>query len=75
VKEVNRAIRGEALSVREAAKRAYISKSKLYDLMKMGQLPFPYIMIGPKKRVIDSVDIEDWLNKLKIPVGRQGTKK
>jgi excisionase family DNA binding protein len=69
------AIRGDALSVTEAAKRAYISKATLYGWIKKGNSPFPVIQVSPRKVKIDSADVDDWLRAIKRPAGQKKQRK
>lgn len=63
-------VRGELLTVEEAAERCGMSRKWIYRRMKRGTLPFPWYMNSPGKRLIDSADIDDWLRLIKVPVGK-----
>jgi hypothetical protein len=65
-----KAIRGEALTPREAAKRMYISYSTFQQLKREKCLPFNPITVTPRKMIIDSADIEDWLLTMKNLAGQ-----
>jgi len=62
-------VRGELLNVKQAIKRAGVSRGWLYDRMKEGTLHFPWFLKAGGKRQIDSADIDDWLRGCKIPAG------
>jgi predicted DNA-binding transcriptional regulator AlpA len=53
-------VRGELLSVADAAKKIQKSRRWVYNHMEDGTLPFPWFMLCTKKRFIDSADIEDY---------------
>ena len=63
-------VRGELLNMADAAQKAGVSSSWLYERMKAGELPFAWLMLGPGMRRIDSADIEDWLRSCKVPAGK-----
>jgi excisionase family DNA binding protein len=69
------AIRGEALSPKEAAKRMFIGYSTFRNMKRNKCLPFNPIVVGPRKMVIDSADIEDWLLTMKSLAGQNVWKK
>jgi predicted DNA-binding transcriptional regulator AlpA len=62
-------IRGKLITVEEAVNVTRLGKDWFYRHMKNGTLPFPWFRLSTAKRVIDSADLNDWLNVLKIPVG------
>jgi excisionase family DNA binding protein len=62
-------VRGELLTMAEAAQKIGLSKKWIYNHMENGTLPFPWFMPSPGKRLIDSADLEDWQRATKIPVG------
>jgi len=63
-------VRGELLNMEQAAKKAGVSDTWIYNRMKDGTLPFPWYMLGPGLRRMDSADIEDWLRSCKVPAGK-----
>jgi hypothetical protein len=65
-----KAIRGEALAPREAAKRMFIGYSTFQKMKRDKCLPFSPIMVSPRKMVIDSADIEEWLLTMKSLAGQ-----
>jgi len=62
-------VRGKLLTIEEASEKTGLSKEWLYKRMQSGTLPFSWFMPSPGKRLIDSVDIEEWQRKTKIPAG------
>jgi hypothetical protein len=64
------AIRGEALTAREAAKRMFIGYSTFMKMKRNKCLPFNPIQTSPKVIRIDSADIEDWLVTMKSLAGQ-----
>jgi predicted DNA-binding transcriptional regulator AlpA len=62
-------VRGELLTITEAAEKIHLSNKWIYVRMENGTLPFPWFMPSPGKRFIDSADLEDFLRTAKIPVG------
>jgi predicted DNA-binding transcriptional regulator AlpA len=62
-------VRGNLLTMEEAAGKIGMSKEWIYKRMQKGLLPFPWFMPCPGKRLIDSADIEDWQRITKIPAG------
>jgi len=63
-------VRGEWLTLTEAAERIRMSPKWLYKHMERGTLPFAWFMPSPGKRFIDSADIEDWQRSIKVPAGK-----
>ena len=69
VPQTEKPVRGELLTIKEAAAKTRMSKEWLYKHMQKGTLPFPWFLPSPGKRLIDSADIEDWQKSIKIPAG------
>jgi hypothetical protein len=67
---MTKAIRGEALTPREAAKRMFVSYSTFRNMKRNKCLPFNPIVVAPRKIIIDSQDIEDWLLTMKSLAGQ-----
>jgi hypothetical protein len=65
-----KAIRGEALTPKEAAKRMFVSYSTFRNMKRNKCLPFDPIVVAPRKMIIDSQDIEDWLLTMKSLAGQ-----
>ena len=63
-------VRGELITILEAVDKYPLGKDWYYNRMDAGTLPFPWYMLSPGKRVMDTADIEAWLNKCKVPVGK-----
>jgi predicted DNA-binding transcriptional regulator AlpA len=66
-----KSVRGQLITINEASKITRLGKDWFYRHMKNGTLPFPWRMQSVCNRVIDSADLDDWLNVIKIPVGRK----
>ena len=62
-------VRGKLLTMEEAEEKTGMSREWIYKCMRKGTLPFPWFLLCPGKRLIDSADIDDWLRMSKIPVG------
>ena len=62
-------VRGKLISIEAASKKTGLSKDWFYTHMKNGTLPFPWFMLTVGKRLMDSMDIEDWLKQCKVPAG------
>jgi excisionase family DNA binding protein len=62
-------VRGELLTMEEAAKKIRMSKEWIYRHMQNGTLPFPWFLMSAGKRLIDSADLEDWQRTRKVPAG------
>jgi len=61
--------RGKPITVREAEKMYRIGKDWFYKHMNAGTLPFPWQPISEGRRLMDTADIDDWLNLTKVPAG------
>jgi hypothetical protein len=70
-----KAIQGEALSPREAAKRMFIGYSTFRKMKRDKCLPFNTIQVSPRKEIVDSEDIEKWLLTMKSLAGQNVWKK
>jgi len=70
VPQKEKPVRGELLTMSEAAEKIHMSMKWIYKHMDQGTLPFPWFMPSPGKRFIDSADIEDWQRLTKIPAGK-----
>ena len=62
--------RGRPLTIKKAVCETGIGKDWFYRHMDNGTLPFPWYLLGPGLRKMDSADIKDWLDAQKIPAGR-----
>jgi len=65
--QILKSVRGQLLTVKEVVKITRLSKDWLYRHMKEGTLPFRWFLLDAYTRVMDSADIDDWLEKMKIP--------
>jgi excisionase family DNA binding protein len=70
VPQEEKPVRGELLTISEAAKKIRMSRRWIYENMEKGTLPFPWFMPSPGKRLLDSADLDDWLRLIKIPAGK-----
>jgi predicted DNA-binding transcriptional regulator AlpA len=70
VPQEEKPVRGELLTMAQAAEKTNMSQKWLYAHMVNGTLPFPWFMPSPGKRFIDSADIEDWQRSIKVPAGK-----
>jgi hypothetical protein len=64
-----KAIRGRALLPKELSALLRVSERWVEDHMSNGTFPIPWFFIGAKTRVADSADVDDYLQKIKIPAG------
>ena len=62
-------VRGDLLTLSEAAEKLHMSPKWIYKHMEKGTLPFSWFLLSPGKRLIDSADLEDWQRSCKIPPG------
>ena len=60
-------VRGELLTIDEAAKYIRMGKSTLYECINKCEIPFFRPPRG--KILIDSADLDDWLRMSKVPAG------
>lgn len=56
--------RGRWLEPKDVSERLKVSLSSAYSLVRSGQ--FPVYQFLPGKRQVDSVDLEEWIEKRKI---------
>jgi predicted DNA-binding transcriptional regulator AlpA len=64
-------VRGELLTVTQAATKLSLSPGWIYTGMRTGKLPFPYLQISVGRVMFDSADIDDYLLRVKRPAGNQ----
>jgi predicted DNA-binding transcriptional regulator AlpA len=64
-----KALRGRAVTVKEISSLLRTSERWVEVHMSDGTFPFAWYQIGPKTRVADSMDIDEWLLKIKVPAG------
>ena len=62
--------RGEWLSLTKASKKIGLGRAWFYRHMAKGTLPFPWFFLSQAKRAFDSVDLDDWLQKRRVPAGK-----
>ena len=60
-------VRGELLTIEEAAKYIRLGKTSLYHCINKGDIPYFNPPMG--KMMVDSADLDDWLHRSKIPAG------
>jgi len=63
-------MRGRLISISEAVKLYSIKKDFYYSNMKNGTLPFPWYPLAMGKRFVNTADIEEWIEKVKVPAGK-----
>jgi predicted DNA-binding transcriptional regulator AlpA len=64
------AVRGKLITIAEAAKITSLGKDWFYRHMESATLPFPWFRLSVGKRAIDSEDLNNRLELLKVPVGK-----
>jgi hypothetical protein len=64
-------IRGEGISLKQAAKRMYISYSTITYMKRHGLLPFEPIQVSPRKTIVDSADVDDHLATIRTVSGQK----
>jgi predicted DNA-binding transcriptional regulator AlpA len=69
VPQEEKPVRGELLTMAEAAGKIRMSTKWIYARMEDGTLPFPWFMPSSGKRLIDSADIEEWQRLTKVHPG------
>ena len=62
--------RGVWVSVPDAGKRYPMGKDWFYQHIKAGTLPFDHYELSPGVTVMDTADIEDYINRCKVPAGK-----
>jgi excisionase family DNA binding protein len=71
-------LRGELLTIKEAAKRLGISPSWIYSHRAAGCLPFDFFQPTPGRFLFDSADVDDYLascRRLGVTRGKGGDRK
>ena len=62
-------VRGRLLKVREVAAFLRVSPRWVESHMNEGTFPVRWLHIGPRDRVVDSADLEEWLSKIWVNAG------
>ena len=57
------------ITVLEATVISRYNKDWYYDRMNDGTLPFSWVFLGPRKRLIDAEAHEAWIRSREIPAG------
>jgi excisionase family DNA binding protein len=65
--QTEKPVRGELLTVSEAAEYIHMGKVTFYDCIKHGEIPFFRPPRG--KLLVDTFDLDEWLRVSKIPAG------
>jgi excisionase family DNA binding protein len=60
-------VRGQLLTIDEAAKYIHLGKTTFYECVHRGVIPFFRPPRG--KILIDTADLDDWLRISKVPAG------
>jgi len=63
------AVRGKLLTVKEVAALIRTSERWIQQHMNNGTFPVQWFFIGERDRVIDSIDLDIWLSKIKMEAG------
>jgi excisionase family DNA binding protein len=63
----DRPVRGQLLTVNEAAKQIHVGLTTLYNSIHTGEIPFFRPPRG--KILLDTADLDDWLRMSKVPAG------
>jgi excisionase family DNA binding protein len=67
VPQQGRPVRGQLLTLKEAAEYIHIGLTTLYECINSGKIPF---FRPPKGKIlIDTADLDDWLRTSKVPSG------
>ena len=66
-------IRGEMLSLKETARRMFVSPSWIYGHLRNGRLPFRFLQPCPGRYFFDSADIDDYLASCWRSAGKKET--
>jgi predicted DNA-binding transcriptional regulator AlpA len=61
--------RGKWLTPEEMAKKAGLSVSWVYKAIRKGTCPWDVFPVTATKKIADSADIDEWLEKNKMPAG------
>jgi hypothetical protein len=62
-------IRGELLTVEEVSKHLHVSTRWIERNMNNGTFPLDWYPISVRKRCIDSADVQDFLQKIRVSAG------
>jgi len=62
-------VRGRLLLPREVAPFLRKSERSVQDQMKNGTFPIRWYPVGPKNRLVDSEDLNDYLRKIRAEAG------
>ena len=62
-------VRGQLLLPREVASFLRISERTMEEWIQKGKLPIRLYPVGPKNRMIDSEDLNDYLAKIRVEAG------
>ena len=64
-----KAVRGKLLTAKEVGIFLRKSERWVHKHMKEGTFPIRWLLIGPRGRVVDSADLDDYLKKTFIEAG------
>jgi excisionase family DNA binding protein len=67
VRQQEKPVRGQLVTVREAAKYIHMSLTLLYECIRRGKISFFRPPRG--KILLDTADLDDWLRVSKVTVG------
>ena len=59
-------IRGRPLKIKDIAPLIGYSERWIRNAMENGTFPIRYYPIGQRSRIVDSVDLDEWLSKISV---------
>jgi len=62
-------IRGELITVKQAAALLHISTTWIYGAIRRGKLPFDYFQPTPGRFIFDSADVQNYFLACRVPAG------
>jgi excisionase family DNA binding protein len=67
VPQQERPVRGQLLTINEAAQYIHMGLTTFYECVNTGKIPF---FRPPKGKILlDTADLDDWLRMSKVPAG------
>jgi excisionase family DNA binding protein len=67
VPQQEKPVRGQLVTVNEAAKYIHVGLTTMYECVHSGVIPFFRPPMG--RILLDTADLDDWLRISKVPVG------
>ena len=62
-------VRGKLIPLSKAEEMYPLGRNWFYRHMRAGTLPFPWYQLSVGKRLVDTADIEDWIELKRVPAG------